>query len=145
MKLNQLTATPGATKERKRIGRGYGSGTGKTAGKGHKGQKARAGHGQRPGFEGGQMPMQRRLPKRGFNNIFAKEIAALLRETYGIKIKVFGTEIPHSVRAKEISAEGKSIFAHDPGGKVAESYKNLTQEVTKLEKQREKSRAGIGR
>ena len=77
MKLNQLTATPGATKERKRIGRGYGSGTGKTAGKGHKGQKARAGHGQRPGFEGGQMPMQRRLPKRGFNNIFAKEIVSI--------------------------------------------------------------------
>ena len=51
---------------------------------------------------------------------FAKEISALLRETYGSKIKVFGTEIPHSVRAKEISAEGKSIFAHDPGGKVAE-------------------------
>ena len=77
MKLNQLTATPGATKERKRIGRGYGAGTGKTAGKGHKGQKARAGHGQRPGFEGVQMPMQRRLPKRGFNNIFAKEIVSI--------------------------------------------------------------------
>ena len=77
MKLNQLTATPGATKERKRIGRGYGAGTGKTAGKGHKGQKARAGHGQQPGFEGGQMPMQRRLPQRGFNNIFAKEIIAI--------------------------------------------------------------------
>ena len=76
---------------------------------------------------------------------FAKEIAALLRETYGSKIKVFGTEIPHSVRAKEISAEGKSIFAHDPKGKVAEGYKNLTQEVMKLEKQREKSRAGFGR
>ena len=76
---------------------------------------------------------------------FAKEIAALLRETYGSKIKVFGTEIPHSVRAKEISAEGKSIFAHDPNGKVAEGYKNLTQEVMKLEKQREKSRAGLGR
>ena len=73
---------------------------------------------------------------------FAKEIAALLRETYGSKIKVFGTEIPHSVRAKEISAEGKSIFAHDPNGKVAEGYKNLTKEVIKLEKQREKSRAG---
>ena len=76
---------------------------------------------------------------------FAKEISALLRETYGSKIKVFGTEIPHSVRAKEISAEGKSIFAHDPGGKVAEGYKNLTKEVLKLEKQREKNRAGIGR
>ena len=77
MKLNQLTATPGATKERNRIGRGYGAGTGKTAGKGHKGQKARAGHGMRPGFEGGQMPMQRRMPKRGFNNIFAKEIVSI--------------------------------------------------------------------
>ena len=77
MKLNHLTATPGATKERKRIGRGYGAGTGKTAGKGHKGQKARAGHGMRPGFEGGQMPMQRRIPKRGFNNIFAKEIVSI--------------------------------------------------------------------
>ena len=77
MKLNQLTATPGATKERKRIGRGYGAGTGKTAGKGHQGQKARAGHGMRPGFEGGQMPMQRRIPKRGFNNIFAKEIVSI--------------------------------------------------------------------
>ena len=77
MKLNQLTATPGATKERKRIGRGYGAGTGKTSGKGHKAQKARAGHGMRPGFEGGQMPMQRRIPKRGFNNIFAKEIVSI--------------------------------------------------------------------
>ncbi len=77
MKLNQLTAAPGSTQERKRIGRGCGSGTGKTAGKGHKGQKARAGHGMRPGFEGGQMPLQRRIPKRGFNNIFAKEIVSV--------------------------------------------------------------------
>ena len=65
---------------------------------------------------------------------FAKEISALLRETYGSKIKVFGTEIPHSVRAKEISAEGKKHFCHDPSGKVAEGYKNLTKEVLKLEK-----------
>lgn len=77
MKLNQLTAVPGATKEAKRIGRGHGSGNGKTAGKGHKGQKARAGHGMRPGFEGGQMPLQRRIPKRGFNNIFAKEVVSV--------------------------------------------------------------------
>ena len=75
----------------------------------------------------------------------ALNIDGLLRETYGSKIKVFGTEIPHSVRAKETSAEGRSIFAHDPGGKVAEGYANLTKEVLKLEKQREKSRAGIGR
>ena len=77
MKLNQLSAVPGATKEAKRIGRGHGSGNGKTAGKGHKGQKARAGHGMRPGFEGGQMPLQRRIPKLGFNNIFAKEVVSV--------------------------------------------------------------------
>lgn len=77
MKLHELTATPGAVKKARRIGRGHGSGWGKTAGKGHKGQKARAGHGMRPGFEGGQMPLQRRIPKRGFNNIFASTIVAV--------------------------------------------------------------------
>ena len=77
MKLHELSPAPGSTREPKRIGRGHGSGQGKTAGKGHKGQKARAGRGIRPGFEGGQMPLQRRVPKRGFNNIFAKEIAAV--------------------------------------------------------------------
>ena len=77
MKLHELTAVEGSTKERKRIGRGHGSGQGKTAGKGHKGQKARSGGSIRPGFEGGQMPLQRRVPKRGFNNIFAKKIVAI--------------------------------------------------------------------
>ena len=77
MKMHELSPAPGSVKEAKRIGRGHGSGNGKTAGKGHKGQKARAGHGMRPGFEGGQMPLQRRVPKRGFNNIFAKEWAAI--------------------------------------------------------------------
>lgn len=77
MKLHELSPAVGSTKEAKRIGRGHGSGNGKTAGKGHKGQKARAGRGFRPGFEGGQMPLQRRVPKRGFNNIFAKEVTAV--------------------------------------------------------------------
>ncbi len=75
MKIHELSPAPGSKKAVKRIGRGPASGQGKTAGKGHKGQKARAGRGMRAGFEGGQMPLQRRLPKRGFNNIFAKEIA----------------------------------------------------------------------
>ena len=75
MKLNELSPAPGSVREVKRIGRGHGSGQGKTAGKGHKGQKARAGRGMRPGFEGGQMPLQRRVPKRGFNNIFATRYA----------------------------------------------------------------------
>ncbi|MGI6297766.1 MAG: 50S ribosomal protein L15 [Saccharofermentanales bacterium] len=68
MKLNEISASPGARAKAYRKGRGAGSGNGKTAGRGHKGQKARAGGGVRPGFEGGQMPIYRRLPKRGFNN-----------------------------------------------------------------------------
>ena len=73
MKLFELQPSEGSTKSRKRLGRGHGSGLGKTSGRGHKGQKARSGGGVRIGFEGGQMPIYRRLPKRGFTNIFAKE------------------------------------------------------------------------
>ncbi len=72
---------------------------------------------------------------------YAKEISALLRDTYGSKLKVFDVEIPHSVRAAEISAEGRSIFAHDPKGKVAEAYRELTKEVLKIEKQRQKHKS----
>ena len=77
MNLHELSPAEGANKSSKRIGRGHGSGWGKTAGKGHKGQKARSGGSIRPGFEGGQMPLQRRIPKRGFNNIFAKKIVSI--------------------------------------------------------------------
>jgi len=72
---------------------------------------------------------------------YAKEISALLRDTYGSKLKVFDVEIPHSVRAAEISAEGRSIFAHDPKGKVAEAYRELTKEVLIIEKQRQKHKS----
>lgn len=106
MKLEELKSPPGANKGVKRVGRGIGSGHGKTSTRGHKGQKARSGSGIRPGFEGGQMPLQRRIPKRGFTNIFRKEYAivnvkdlncfedgtvvtvALLRET-GLVNKLF--------------------------------------------------------
>ena len=77
MKLNELSPAAGSTKEAYRKGRGHGSGNGKTAGRGHKGQKARSGGGTRIGFEGGQMPLARRIPKRGFNNIFAKPLTAV--------------------------------------------------------------------
>ncbi|MDE6195858.1 MAG: 50S ribosomal protein L15, partial [Erysipelotrichaceae bacterium] len=75
MKLHEMKYTEGARRERKRIGRGHGSGHGKTAGKGHKGQNARSGGGVRLGFEGGQTPLARRLPKRGFTNVNRKEYA----------------------------------------------------------------------
>ena len=77
MKLNELQPAEGSKFAAKRVGRGIGSGNGKTAGKGHKGQNARSGGGVRPGFEGGQMPIYRRLPKRGFNNIFAKQYVTI--------------------------------------------------------------------
>ena len=77
MKLNELKPAEGSTTAARRLGRGTGSGLGKTSGKGHKGAKARSGGGKRPGFEGGQMPMTRQLPKRGFTNIFAKEYATV--------------------------------------------------------------------
>jgi large subunit ribosomal protein L15 len=73
VKLNELKPAPGSKKERRRVGRGVGSGMGKTSTRGQNGQKSRSGGGVRPGFEGGQMPLSRRLPKRGFTNIFAKE------------------------------------------------------------------------
>lgn len=73
----------------------------------------------------------------------SKEIAALLRDTYGSKIKVFDAEIPRSVRAAEISAEGKSIFEHDPGGKVAQAYHSLTKEVLRIEEQRQKHKSEL--
>lgn len=77
MKLSELSPAPGSVKAVYRKGRGAGSGNGKTAGKGHKGQNARSGGGVRPGFEGGQMPLQRRVPKRGFNNIFAAHYVSI--------------------------------------------------------------------
>ena len=76
---------------------------------------------------------------------YSREVSALLRSTYGSRIKVFDTEIPRSIRAAEISAEGKSIFAHDPNGKVAEAYRALTGEVLKIERQREKHKSDLSR
>ncbi|MDS1030437.1 50S ribosomal protein L15 [Bacillota bacterium LX-D] len=77
MKLHELKPAEGSRKAPTRVGRGNGSGLGKTSGRGHKGQKARSGGGVRPGFEGGQMPLHRRLPKRGFTNIFRKDIVSI--------------------------------------------------------------------
>ncbi len=84
MKLDELRPAPGSKTTRRRVGRGIGSGLGKTAGKGHKGQNARSGGGVRPGFEGGQMPLFRRIPKRGFNNrnskVYTEVTLAMLEE-----------------------------------------------------------------
>ena len=99
MKMHELAPALGSNKESKRIGRGHGSGNGKTAGKGHKGQKARAGHGMRAGFEGGQMPLQRRVPKRGFNNIFAEEWLAI--NVSALEVFEDGTTVDAAVLAEK--------------------------------------------
>lgn len=95
MKLHELAPAPGSTQAPKRKGRGIGSGNGKTAGKGHKGQNARSGGGVRPGFEGGQNPLYRRVPKRGFNNAFRKEYAIVNIEE--LNAFAAGTEVTPEV------------------------------------------------
>lgn len=143
MNLHELSPAPGSVQEAKRKGRGIGTGNGKTAGKGHKGQKARSGGGVRIGFEGGQMPLARRLPKRGFNNIFAKPMeivnvaaldkfengatvdeAALLEKgilskcQYGVKILGNGEVTKKlTVRANAFSASAKEKI-EKAGGKA---------------------------
>ena len=109
MKLNDLRPNVGGgTRAKKRLGRGIGSGLGKTSGKGHKGQNARSGGGTRPGFEGGQMPLFRRVPKRGFTNIFAKEYAILNIEDLN-KFTEGTIVTPELLFAEGIVKKGKAI------------------------------------
>ena len=104
MKLNALSPAPGSKKDRKRVGRGIGSGLGKTAGRGHKGQKSRSGGKVKIGFEGGQMPLQRRLPKRGFNSRVARYNAEVrLYQIQGMQADVIDIE----------SLKAENVIGHD--------------------------------
>jgi large subunit ribosomal protein L15 len=130
MKLHELRPAEGAKKAPKRIGRGTGSGLGRNSGKGEKGQKSRTGGGVRPGFEGGQMPLYRRLPKRGFTNIFAKEFTAINVD----RLNIFedGTEV-----TPELLLECGVISKIRDGVKIlgnGELSKNLTVKATKFSK-----------
>ncbi len=130
MKLHELKPAAGSKKSAKRVGRGNGSGLGKTAGRGHNGQNSRSGGGTRPGFEGGQMPLYRRLPKRGFTNIFAKEYV----EVNVSRLNIFedGTEItPELLKANGVISKIKD------GVKVlgnGELERKLTVKATKFTK-----------
>lgn len=134
MKLHELSPAAGSTKTRKRIGRGTGSGNGKTAGKGHKGQKARAGRGMRPGFEGGQMPLQRRIPKRGFNNIFRTEMAivnvASLEEAYNAGDVVTIDSLIEKGLVKK-ALDGVKVLAHGDISKALTVQVNAFSETAK--------------
>lgn len=130
MKLHELKPAVGSKKAPKRVGRGTGSGFGRNAGKGEKGQNARSGGGVRPGFEGGQMPLYRRLPKRGFTNIFAKEITAINVE----RLNIFedGTEV-----TPELLVETGVISKINDGVKIlgnGEITKKLTVKAHKFSK-----------
>ena len=145
MRLGDLSPAIGATTEKKRLGRGIGSGLGKTSGKGHKGQWARSGGGVRPGFEGGQMPLIRRIPKRGFNNHFrkvysivnisilekfeansvvdmealnAQGLIKVVKDSVGLKVLGNGTlSKPLTVKANSFSAAAKEAI-EKAGGKA---------------------------
>lgn len=137
MELHDLHPAPGAKRGRKRIGRGPGSGTGKTAGKGHKGQKSRSGYSRRYGFEGGQMPLVRRLPKRGFTNIFRVEFQVVnLRDLE----RVFAdgdTVSPESLTDKGLVRGGKRLVKVLGDGELS---KKLAVQVHKFSAS---ARAGI--
>lgn len=130
MKLHELRPAEGAKKAPKRVGRGTGSGLGRNAGKGEKGQKSRSGGGVRPGFEGGQMPLYRRLPKRGFKNIFAKEFSEINVD----RLNIFedGTVV-----TPELLFERGVVGKAKDGVKVlgnGELQKKLTVKATKFSK-----------
>ncbi|NLD83959.1 MAG: 50S ribosomal protein L15 [Clostridiales bacterium] len=128
MKLHELKPAAGSTTAPKRLGRGVGSQLGKTSGKGHKGAKARSGGGKRPGFEGGQMPLTRRLPKRGFTNIFGKEYAI-------VNVSALNVFEDDTVVTNEVLVEAGLIKKTLDGVKVlggGELEKKLTVSVDKV-------------
>lgn len=127
MKLHELSPVEGSKKSARRIGRGHGSGWGKTAGKGHKGQKARSGGSIRPGFEGGQMPLQRRVPKRGFNNIFAKNVVAINLSTLNRKFNDGDTVDVDALKAVGVVKNGFDAVKVLGNGKLD---KKLTVKVS---------------
>jgi large subunit ribosomal protein L15 len=140
VKLEELKAPPGANKRIKRVGRGIGSGHGKTSTRGQKGQKSRSGGGVRPGFEGGQMPLQRRLPKRGFTNIFKKEYAII--NVRDLNVFPDGSEI-----TPDVLLQAGLIKKLNDGVKIlgdGELEKKLTVKAHKISKQAEEKIAARG-
>jgi large subunit ribosomal protein L15 len=105
--LNNLRPAAGSTHKKKRVGRGPGSGLGKTAGRGNKGQKSRSGYSGKVGFEGGQMPLQRRLPKRGFTNIFKKQWIEVTLATLEERFEVGDEITPETMHSRGVIAKGK--------------------------------------
>ena len=142
LSLNNLSPSKGSTHKKKRVGRGPGSGLGKTAGRGHKGQKSRSGYSQKIGFEGGQMPLQRRLPKRGFTNIFKKkwiEISlAKLEESFNA-----GDEItPEVLHEKGLIKKAKHDLVILGTGDISKALKISAHRFTKTAREKIENAGG---
>ncbi|HXH70287.1 MAG TPA: 50S ribosomal protein L15 [Pyrinomonadaceae bacterium] len=142
LSLNNLSPTKGSTHKKKRVGRGPGSGLGKTAGRGHKGQKSRSGYSKKIGFEGGQMPLQRRLPKRGFTNIFKKkwiEISlAKLEGSFNA-----GDEItPEVLHEKGLIKKAKHDLVILGNGDISKALKISAHRFTKTAKEKIENAGG---
>jgi len=140
VKLHELSPAPGSRTKPTRKGQGIGSGLGKTAGRGHKGQNARSGGGVRPGFEGGQMPLQRRMPKRGFYNRFGKEIIAINVDQLN-RFENGDTVTPETLLAARIIkkiGDGVKILGN------GELEKNLTVQVQAFSKSAEEKILAAG-
>ena len=130
MKLHELHPAEGSTSAQKRLGRGAGSGLGKTSGKGHKGAKARSGGGKRPGFEGGQMPLYRRVPKRGFNNVFGTDYAVVNVERLEVFENGDVVDAAALLEKKIIRLLEKKIIRKELGGVKILGVGELTKKLT---------------
>ena len=143
LSLNNLKPTKGSTHKKKRLGRGPGSGLGKTSGKGHKGQKSRSGYSQKIGFEGGQMPLQRRLPKRGFTNIFKKqwiEISlAKIEENFNTNEEI----TPEILHERGLIKKAKHDLVILGTGEISKALKIFAHRFTKSAKEKIESAGGI--
>ncbi|MBC7898806.1 MAG: 50S ribosomal protein L15 [Saprospiraceae bacterium] len=140
--LNNLSPAKGSTHKKKRVGRGPGSGLGKTAGRGHKGQKSRSGYSSRPGFEGGQMPLQRRLPKRGFTNIFKKEWVEVNLAKIDESFKAGEEVTPEILHARGLVKKAKHDLVILGNGDITKALKISAHRYTKTAKDKIEAAGG---
>lgn len=134
--LNNIKPAKGSTHKKKRVGRGPGSGLGKTAGRGHKGQKSRSGYSSRPGFEGGQMPLQRRLPKRGFTNIFKKQWIEISLAKIEESFSSGDTVTPEILHDRGLIKKAKHDLVILGNGNVSKSLNISAHRFTKAAKEK---------
>lgn len=136
LSLNNLHPTEGSTHKKKRVGRGPGSGLGKTSGRGHKGQKSRSGYSSKAGFEGGQMPLQRRLPKRGFTNIFKKQWVEISLAKINDNFNAGDEVTPEILHERGLIKKAKHDLVILGNGEISKAIKISAHRFTKTAKEK---------